>query len=447
MMEEVRVLSPTGTLGYGFNKEAFQRAMAQNPDVIAVDAGSTDPGPYYLGAGKPLVSAISTKLEIETMLLAAMEKRIPLIIGSAGGAGGKPHVEWTLEIVREISKEHNLHYRMAVIDSEIDKDLIIDKIQRGEVMAFESGKALSPEDVKKSTRIVAQMGVEPIIKALEMGASVIITGRSCDDAVIAAYPIYKGFDRGLALHMGKILECGAFAAVPFAMDVMLGYLREDHFLLEPGSLRRRCTVPSVAGHSLYEREDPYVQGGPGGTLDLNGVHFDQHDDRKVKVSGSVFLPSEYLSFKIEGAVKIGYRTISVAGVRCPTMINKIDDILSKIKKMASGYFPGDGDYTLLFHLYGKDGVMGSLEFSPITSHELGLVTEVVAHTQELANAICHFVTGTILHHSYEGQLNTAGNLAFLYSPSEIDAGEVYVFSVYHLMKAEDPFSLFPVTIF
>ena len=50
------VLTPTGTLGYGFGAEAFERGHGPGPDVIAVDAGSTDPGHYYLGAGKPLVS-------------------------------------------------------------------------------------------------------------------------------------------------------------------------------------------------------------------------------------------------------------------------------------------------------------------------------------------------------------------------------------------------------
>jgi len=49
-MEEMRILSPTAILGYGFPEESFREGMNRKPHVIAVDAGSTDPGPYYLGA-------------------------------------------------------------------------------------------------------------------------------------------------------------------------------------------------------------------------------------------------------------------------------------------------------------------------------------------------------------------------------------------------------------
>lgn len=53
MARSFKVLSPTAILGYGFPEESFRKAMAESPDLIAVDAGSSDPGPHYLGAGKP----------------------------------------------------------------------------------------------------------------------------------------------------------------------------------------------------------------------------------------------------------------------------------------------------------------------------------------------------------------------------------------------------------
>ena len=43
----MRVLAPTAILGYGFPRESFERGMAATPHVIAVDGGSTDPGPAY----------------------------------------------------------------------------------------------------------------------------------------------------------------------------------------------------------------------------------------------------------------------------------------------------------------------------------------------------------------------------------------------------------------
>jgi hypothetical protein len=53
VVDEIRILSPTAILGYGFPESSFQAGLARKPHLIAVDAGSTDPGPYYLGAGSP----------------------------------------------------------------------------------------------------------------------------------------------------------------------------------------------------------------------------------------------------------------------------------------------------------------------------------------------------------------------------------------------------------
>ena len=98
-----------------------------------------------------------------------------------------------------------------------------------------------------------------------------------------------------------------------------------------------------------------------------------------------------------------------------------------------------------YHVYGRDGVMGRLEpQTAITSQEIGLVIETIADDQALARGACHHASGGLLHLSYEGQFNTSGNLAFLYSPSEIDAGPAYEFSIYHLMKVRSPTELFPL---
>ncbi len=91
--------------------------------------------------------------------------------------------------------------------------------------------------------------------------------------------------------------------------------------------------------------------------------------------------------------------------------------------------------------------MAELEPTPqISTHEVGLVIEAVAETQELANTICAFARSAMLRYGYQGRLSTAGNLAFPYSPSDFKVGEVYEFSVYHLVEADDPAGLFPVEV-
>jgi ABC-type transporter Mla maintaining outer membrane lipid asymmetry ATPase subunit MlaF len=46
-----RVLVPTGALGITFDRAALARGIAAKPDIIAVDGGSTDSGPFSLGSG------------------------------------------------------------------------------------------------------------------------------------------------------------------------------------------------------------------------------------------------------------------------------------------------------------------------------------------------------------------------------------------------------------
>ncbi|HNW36136.1 MAG TPA: 3-methylaspartate ammonia-lyase, partial [Candidatus Ozemobacteraceae bacterium] len=94
MSKEFRVLSPTAILGYGFPEASFKRGMERKPHLIGVDAGSTDPGPYYLGAGKSFTNRAFVKRDLTYMLTAGVEAGIPVVIGSAGGSGAKPHLDW-----------------------------------------------------------------------------------------------------------------------------------------------------------------------------------------------------------------------------------------------------------------------------------------------------------------------------------------------------------------
>ncbi len=52
MARSFKVLSPTAILGYGFPEESFRKAMAESPDLIAVDAGSSDPWPPLPRSGQ-----------------------------------------------------------------------------------------------------------------------------------------------------------------------------------------------------------------------------------------------------------------------------------------------------------------------------------------------------------------------------------------------------------
>lgn len=448
-MEELKVLSPTAILGYGFPLKSFEEGMIRHPHVIAVDAGSTDPGPYYLGAGVSFTDRNAVKRDLDIIISAALEEGIPVIIGTAGGSGGEAHLEWNVNIIREIAREKRINFKMAVIHAEVSKDFVLEKLSQGKVSPLHPAPELKKDELARTVRIVGQMGIEPFIKALEMEAQVIVAGRAYDPAVFAAFAVKKGYNKGLAIHMGKILECASIAATPGSgSDCMIGYLGEDYFKVEPLNAVRKCTTLSVAAHTLYEKTNPYILPGPGGVLDLNSTRFEQETETMVKVSGSRFVPSEKYTIKLEGVKKIGYRTVSIAGTRDPVMISRIDDIIRGVKERVEDNFKNSiKEYYLDFKVYGKNAVMGELEPERhIHGHEIGIVIEAVANDQDTANTICSFARSTMLHYGYEGRISTAGNLAFPYSPSDFKAGEVYAFSIYHIVEVDDPCELFSMDL-
>lgn len=436
------VLSPTAILGYGFPDESLAEGMRRRPNLIAVDAGSTDPGPFYLGSGKSFTSREGVKRDLERLIDAQQTANIPLVIGSAGGSGARPHLDWTLDIIHEIARDRSTLLRIAAIPADIPHDAVETALSHGRITSLPNVPALEAESLAKTTFIVAQMGHEPVIAALEDGFDIVVCGRSYDPAVFAALPILKGYDQALALHLGKILECAAIAALPGSgSDCVLGRLYDDCFTLEPLSAERKFTRNSVAAHSLYEKSDPFHLPGPGGSLNLEDVAYEELDGGRVRVSGTQFSPTNPYTVKLEGVRSAGFRTVSMAGIRDPKMIAGLDTIL---KDVEDRFRPGmNAASRLTFHAYGKNGVMGAQEPVTSTVHEVGLVIDVVAPDQETANSDCAMIRSTLLHFGFPGRMATAGNLAFPYSPSDFPAGEVFEFCLYHLMELDDPVALFP----
>src|SRR5207247_2445961 len=202
-----------------------------------------------------------------------------MIVGSAGGAGLDQAVDLYFELVKAAIRRENLGpLRVARIYSEVTKDWLRDHLKCSAPLG--APWPLTEEIIDETSSAVAMIGVEPYLRALDEGADVILAGRSCDDVLFAAHAIWVGLDRGLALHMGKSIECGPLVATPpLQRESVLGVVYPDAFTVEPLHPAMRCTPASVIGHTLYERLDPYHQAGPGGTVDLTDVVYDVASDR------------------------------------------------------------------------------------------------------------------------------------------------------------------------
>lgn len=446
--DEFRILSATAILGYGFPEQSFENGLRKKPHLIAADAGSTDPGPYYLGSGKSFTSRGGVKRDLRLMIREGVRRGIPVVIGSAGGCGARPHVDWCEAIIREIAREEKLRFKLGVIYTDVPKSVVRRALKQKAVKRLPFVPALTTEALEATTHLVAQVGVAPFIRAWERGCDVILCGRSYDPAVFAALPIRLGYDPGLALHLGKILECAAIAATPGSgSDCAFGTLRKDSFIVEALSEARRFTPESTAAHTLYEKSDPYHLPGPGGEIDLTRCSFTDIGGGRVEVRGSRFVPSRKHWVKIEGARPVGFRAISIAGVRDPIMIGQIDSILAAVERQVKTLLRRERMRgRVFFHVYGRDGVMGPLE--PVKnpkSHELGIVLDVIGETEEAAETLLSLTRSTLLHYGYPGRVATAGNLAFPFSPSDVKMGAVYEFSVYHLIQLDER-RLFPVYV-
>lgn len=448
-MDELKILAINGCLGYGYEFESFANGIAEGPALIGGDAGSTDPGPYYLGSGSSLVKREQIRRDLSNALRGARAAGVPLVIGSAGMGGGNPNLALVREILLEEAHTHGLRFKLATIPAEIDAGVVLDALHGGGIRPMPDVPALTESAVRQSVRIVGQMGTEPFAHALAAGADVVLAGRACDTAIYAALPIARGFDPGLALHMAKIMECGAQCALPLAPnDSLLGIIRRDHFLIRPLAQNRICSPDSVAAHTMYEQGDPLVLYEPEGNVDLTGARFEQVDRQTVRVSGSRFIATPQLTIKLEGARRIGFRAFVLAGIRDSAVIENLDLIEETVRGAVRRNLGGNaaaGSFALEFRAYGRDAVLGPLEPERhVAPREVGLLIEVVAETQELASHVLSLARSSFLHCPFPGRKTNAGNLAFPFSPSDVAAGEVFDFSVYHLMDVQDQLRLFPI---
>ncbi len=449
--DEIRILSPTGVCGSGFIEASFEKALAWKPHFIGCDAGSTDPGPSHLGTGEAAFPREAVKRDLRIMLKGARRIDVPLLIGSAGTAGGDAHVEWFCDIVREIAAEESLAFRLAVVHAEQDKAYLKKRLREERITPLQPAPHFDEGTIERSACIVGMMGAEPFMRALELRADVIVAGRASDTAIFAAIPVMKGFPEGLAWHAAKILECGAAAVVNRRTpDCMFAWLRRDHFIVQAPDETLRCTPQSIASHSLYENADPYKLVESSGTLDLTDSRYEQHTEHAVKVSGSTFERAQRYTVKLEGAEKAGYQSIVIGSVRDPFIIRQIDDWTKRLTEriharvnQVYGEKLSPKDYVVHMRIYGKNGTMGPLEpVKEIRSHELCIIIEVTAPTQDIASSIAGIVRHQGLHLPIPEWSGLITALACPYNPAHLDRGPVYRFNVNHVVAPDDPHEMF-----
>lgn len=422
--------------------EYVVKAIEDGVDVISGQGTGMDAGPYYLGTDAVLPL---NRKDLEPVFMAAKRTKTPFVFSMGGAGGADVHLQAYLDAIDEIARDNGTTFRVATISGEITKDYLRDKVRAGakirrSIDTPRVSEYLTEEDIDNAVRVQAQMGPEPIMRALaEDGIDGVITGRALDVGVHMATPLAHGISRSTAGYLAKIIECASMCSEPTTpFEGIVAEVEEDSFTIRPTHPDYRCTPRSVSAHSLYERENPFEERNPGGVLDVGEAVYEQVDERTVRCSGGVWREVPY-TLKLEGAELIGYQAGTLAIIRDPVMIEQLDDVI-KFVEDAIATVSSDEGVEVAVQVIGRDASLGSSE--PLRHsakpHEVGVLLTVTAPSAALADRLATMGRLRLFMCDFPGRRSTAGNAAVPLQRTVFPLGPAYVFNTWHLLPLEDP---------
>lgn len=447
MNASVKILVHSGALGAGTRPtEPFDRGVRERPDVLAVDGGSTDSGPHYLGSGEPKAPRGALRAELRQLMVARAELGVPLIVGSCGTSGSDNGVDVMRGLCEEIARELGQSVRVACIYSEQPAERVKTALRDGRIRALQPERPIDDALVDRCSRIVAAMGVEPIIHALEQGVDIVLAGRATDTALMAAVPLMRGMHPGASWHAGKILECGAMCTTKPATGAVLATVDTSGFTIHALAEGARATPRTVLAHMLYENSNPYVLVEPGGVLDVTHAKYTALDERSVRVEGSTWNTSDAYTVKLEGAAPAGWQGVILNILRSPRYKERFEEWITRLEArvrqaIATQLGLADTDYHLQFRAIGRDAALGAMETARGHPVEIGVMGIVTSPDKARTKELLSMLNSPMLHFPLpeDEELPTH---TFPFSPATMDRGVIYEFVLNHVMVVDDPLSPF-----
>ena len=328
------------------------------PSLELIEKGNLDYISYECLAERTIAIGQQAKLKDPSkgyngLLEHRMEKALPLcwkhkvkLITNMGSANPQAAAQKCVEIARR----HGLTGMKIACVTGDDLLPVINKYMDAEVWETHEPLSKLPGEIVSAN---AYMGVEGILKALEQGADVVITGRVADPAIFMAPAIHafgwslEDWDKlGKGTMMGHLLECGGqvtggYFAEPGKKDVPgLGHLgfpiveiSEDgsFFVTKIPESGGMVTVETCSEQIVYEIHDPENYLTPDVVADFKQVKFTEVEKDKVKVEGASGKPRTE-TFKCSIGYKdcfIGEGEISYGGSNCMARAELAAEILEK----------------------------------------------------------------------------------------------------------------------
>ena len=445
-----RVLVPSGVLGLGFDGPALMRGAAMQPDIIAIDGGSTDSGPFYLGTGTSKYGRAASKSEWRQILQARAQAGVPLVIGSCGTCGTDSTVDWMYQITVELAMELGQNLKIArLYSSQSIADLQV-ALADGRITALAPELPLDADILASCSNIVALAGAEQINAALATGADIVLAGRTTDTASIAAMPLARGDHAGAVWHGAKVAECGALCSTNPTSGVIVVDFDGKGFEVEPPATGAACTPHSVSAHMLYENSDPFILYEPGGHLDVRAARYKAKSAARVRAEGAEWVVGPRYTVKLEGARLAGHQTTILALLRDPHYVRNAQAWADKLQaflesRIAERMGLGAEDYTIEFRLIGANATLGALENRVAEPVEIGVLGIITARDAAMADEIGRMINPFVLHYPLreDEELPT---FAFPYSPAQSDRGAMYEFCLNHILTLDNPMDAFRLVV-
>jgi hypothetical protein len=121
------------------------------------------------------------------------------------------------------------------------------------------------------------------------------------------------------------------------------------------------------------------------------------------------------------------------GARDPTLLEQFDPWVEAMRR----------DVDAAERFAGREYRIGVRRYGDMPGEtSVGVVLDVVADTQELANELAYFAFIRLFVGPYHGRKTTAGNVEVPFMPLVMPTGPVYRFGAYHLLPLEDPAEVF-----
>ena len=276
---------------------------------------------------------------MERILPEIVRKRIR-VTSNAGGVNPRGCAEAVLEAARRIGLANKLSIGLVSGDDILGRldELIaaghsLNNMDTGQPLADIRDRVLSAN---------AYLGMEPIVEALEGGASVVITGRVTDTGLTLG-PIFHEFgwarddwDKVAAGTVaGHIIECGAQCSGGNLLKdwrAVRGLENPGFPIVEASSdgsfvvtkhpgTGGVVSVASVTEQLVYEMGDPHSYITPDGIADFTTIRLEQAGRNRVRVSGIRGRPRTPM-LKVSIAYFYGYKAVGTLVYAWPEAYDK-----------------------------------------------------------------------------------------------------------------------------